>query len=68
MQRMTGRLLRKPRILLALTAAAIGFGVFSSSVGIGALPVSTLPVYGVTDGNGSRTTVAEQLTDERRPM
>ncbi len=59
MQRMTGRLLRKPRILLALTAAAIGFGVFSSSVGIGALPVSTLPVYGVTDGNGSRTTVAE---------
>ena len=56
---MTGRLLRKPRILLALTAAAIGFGVFSSSVGIGALPVSTLPVYGVTDGNGSRTTVAE---------
>jgi hypothetical protein len=52
MQRMTGRLLRKPRILLALTAAAAGFGVFSSSVGSGALPTSTLPVYGVTDGDG----------------
>ena len=59
MQRMTARLLRRPRILLALTAVAIGFGAFSSSVGSGALPTSTLPVYGVTDGGGSRTTVAE---------
>ncbi len=59
MRRMTGRLLRKPRILLALTAVAIGFGAFSSSVGSGALPTSTLPVYGVTDGDGSRTAVAE---------
>ena len=51
--------LRQPRAMLALTAAIAAFGVFSSSVGIGALPTSTLPVYGVTDGDGSRTTVAE---------
>jgi hypothetical protein len=51
--------LRQPRTMLALTAAIVGIGVFSSSVGIGALPTSTLPVYGVTNGDGSRTTVAE---------
>jgi len=40
--------------------AAVGaFGVLSSSVGIGALPTTSLPVYGVTTGEGSRTTVAE---------
>ena len=39
--------------------AVVSFGVFSSSVGIGALPTSTLPVYGVTNGDGSRATVAE---------
>src|SRR4051812_1272646 len=40
--------------------AAVGsFGVLSSSVGIGALPTTSLPVYGVTSGEGSRTTVAE---------
>ena len=53
------RILRKPRAALALVALIVGFGVFSSSVGIGALPTSTLPVYGVTNGDGSRTTVAE---------
>ena len=51
--------LRQPRTMLALTAAIVGVGVFSSSVGIGALPTSTLPVYGVTSGDGSRATVAE---------
>jgi hypothetical protein len=44
---------------VALATAIVGFGVFSSSVGVGALPTSTLPVYGVTNGNGSRATVAE---------
>jgi hypothetical protein len=44
--------------VIALTVAIVGFGVFSSVVGIGALPTSTLPVYGVTAGEGSRTTVA----------
>jgi FG-GAP repeat protein len=57
--RVSARLLRQPRTVLALTAAIVGFGVFSSSVGIGALPTSTLPVYGVTNGDGSRATVAE---------
>jgi FG-GAP repeat protein len=52
------RILRQPRHVLALTAAIVGLGVVSSSVGIGALPTSTLPVYGVTNGEGSRTTVA----------
>jgi hypothetical protein len=51
--------LRQPRVALALTLAVVSVGVFSSSVGIGALPTSTLPVYGVTDGDGSRATVAE---------
>jgi hypothetical protein len=53
------RILRHPRNVLALVAAVAAFGVFSSSVGSGALPTSTLPVYGVTAGDGSRTTVAE---------
>ena len=51
--------LRQPRTAAVLTAAIVGIGIFSSSVGIGALPTSTLPVYGVTSGAGSRTTVAE---------
>ncbi|MDP9256064.1 MAG: integrin alpha, partial [Actinomycetota bacterium] len=52
-------MLRQPRTAVALATAIVAFGVFSSSVGVGALPTSTLPVYGVTNGNGSRTTVAE---------
>ncbi|HEY3615116.1 MAG TPA: hypothetical protein VGK92_15505 [Gaiellales bacterium] len=52
-------MVRKPRAALAVIALIVGAGVFSSSVGIGALPTSTLPVYGVTSGDGSRTTVAE---------
>ena len=56
---MHARRLRQPRVVLALAVAVISFGVFSSSVGIGALPTSTLPVYGVTNGDGSRATVAE---------
>ena len=52
-------LLRRRRGIAALAAAIVGFGALSSSVGVGALPVSTLPVYGVTDGDGSRATVAE---------
>ena len=44
--------------MIALTVAIVGFGVFSSVIGIGALPTSTLPVYGDTTGDGSRTTVA----------
>ena len=51
--------LRQPRVALALTLAVVSVGVFSSSVGIGALPTSTLPIYGVTNGDGSRATVAE---------
>ena len=43
----------------ALIAGIACFGVFSSSVGIGALPTTSLPVYGDTSGEGSRTTVAE---------
>jgi FG-GAP repeat protein len=57
-QRMRRPRLRKPRAMVALAALIVGAGVFSSSVGIGALPTSTLPVYGVTNGDGSRTTVA----------
>ena len=56
---MRAPLLRKPGAMLGLVGAIIAFGVFSSSVGIGALPVSTLPVFGVTNGDGSRMTVAE---------
>ena len=44
-----------PRARLAVVA----FGVFSSSVGIGALPTSSLPDLRVTNGTGSRATVAE---------
>jgi hypothetical protein len=53
------RILRQPRNVLALAAAVVGFGLFSSSVGTGALPASSLPVYGVTTTDASRTTVAE---------
>jgi hypothetical protein len=56
---MHARRLRQPRVVLVLAVAVISFGVFSSSVGMGALPTSTLPVYGVTNGDGSRATVAE---------
>ena len=56
---MTRRRLQAAPQALALAAAIVGFGVFSSSVGIGALPTSTLPIYGDTNGDGSRTTVAE---------
>ena len=52
------RIVRKPRALLAFAAAIAGFAAFSSSIGVGALPSSSLPVYGVTNGEGSRTTVA----------
>src|SRR5882757_949615 len=37
------RLLRQPRTVLALTAAIVGVGVFSSSIGSGALPTDSLP-------------------------
>ena len=53
------RILRHPRNALVVIAAVGAFGVLSSSVGIGALPTTSLPVYGVTTGEGSRTTVAE---------
>jgi hypothetical protein len=53
------RLLRQPRTALALTAAIVAFGVFSSAVGTGALPTESLPAYGVTNGDGSLSTVAE---------
>ena len=51
--------LRKPRVALALTAAILCFGVFESAVGTGALPTASLPAYGVTNGDGSLSTVAE---------
>ena len=51
--------LRKPRVALALTAAIVCFGVFSSAVGTGALPTASLPAFGVTNGDGSLSTVAE---------
>ena len=50
---------RRWRPLAGLTAAIVGFGILSSSIGSGALPASTLPVFGVTNGEGSRTAVAE---------
>ncbi len=50
---------KRPRLSLALVSAVVAFGVFSSSVGIGALPTSSLPIFGVTNGTGSRATVAE---------
>jgi FG-GAP repeat len=52
------RVLGQPRKTLGLAAAIVGFGVFSSSVGIGALPTTSLPIYGDTTTNASRTTVA----------
>ena len=55
----SGLRLRRPRTLLALTAAIVGFGVFSGSIGNGALPTASLPAFGVTAGNGSLSTVAE---------
>ncbi|MDX6730941.1 MAG: hypothetical protein QOC54_889, partial [Baekduia sp.] len=48
-----------PRAALALTTAILGFGVLSSAVGTGALPTESLPAYGVTNGDGSLSTVAE---------
>ena len=56
---MNARLLRQPRTVLALTAAIVSFGVFSSAIGTGALPTESLPAYGVTNGDGSLSTVAE---------
>ena len=56
---MSRRLLRQPRTTLALTTAIVGFGVFSSSIGTGALPTASLPPFGVTAGDGSLSTVAE---------
>jgi hypothetical protein len=53
------RLLRQPCATLALTAAIVGFGVFSSSIGTGALPTESLPPFGATGGAGSLSTVAE---------
>src|SRR4029077_15942551 len=53
------RTLRRRRLGLAIIPAVVSFGVFSSSVGIGALPTSSLPIFGVTNGSGSRATVAE---------
>ena len=47
------------RSLFALAAVAVGLGLFSSSVGSGALPASSLPMFGVTNGDGSLSTVAE---------
>ena len=56
---MRGPLLRRPRTLLALTVAIVSFGVFSSSIGSGALPADSLPAFGVTTGDGSLSTIAE---------
>jgi hypothetical protein len=56
---MRRRVFRRPRIVLALTAAVVGFGVFSSDIGSGALPADSLPAFGVTAGEGSLSTVAE---------
>src|SRR6185503_8900239 len=56
---MSRRLLRQPRTMLALTIAIVGFGVFSSSIGTGALPTDSLPPFGATAGAGSLSTVAE---------
>ena len=52
------RILRKPRAMLALAVGIAGFGVFSSAIGVGALPASSLPVFGDTGTDASRTTVA----------
>ncbi len=50
---------RQSRAALALAAAILGFGLFSSAVGTGALPTESLPAFGVTNGDGSLSTVAE---------
>jgi hypothetical protein len=52
------RVLGHPRKTIGLAAAIVGFGVFSSSIGIGALPTTSLPIYGDTSTNASRTSVA----------
>ena len=49
----------RPRNALALAASIISFGALSSTIGVGALPTSSLPAYGVTSGNGSQMTVAQ---------
>ena len=56
---MSRRLLRKPRGVLALIIAIVSLGLFSSSIGSGALPTDSLPAFGVTGGDGSLSTVAE---------
>ncbi|MEY2518177.1 MAG: hypothetical protein QOJ89_5541, partial [bacterium] len=58
-RRIRGARVRQTRAALALAAAILGFGVLSSTVGSGALPAASLPAYGVTNGNGSLSTVAE---------
>ena len=47
------------RSLVALVALIVGCGLFSSSVGSGALPATSLPPFGATGGDGSLSTVAE---------
>ena len=39
--------------------AVLGFVLFSSAVGDGALPTASLPAFGVTGGDGSLSTVAQ---------
>ena len=52
-------MLRRPGYLLGLVAAIVGFGVFSSSIGSGALPDTSVPPFGLTNGTGSLSTVAQ---------
>ncbi len=47
------------RSLLALAAVIVGCGLFSSSIGSGALPPASVPPFGATNGDGSLSTVAE---------
>ncbi len=51
--------MRYPRSVLAATISIVGFGVFSSAVGTGALPTASLPAFGATSGNGSLSSVAQ---------
>ena len=51
--------LRRPGYLLGLVAAVVSFGVFSSSIGSGALPAGSVPAFGVTDSDWSLASVAE---------
>ncbi len=51
--------LRRPGYALGLVAAIVGFGVFSSSIGSGALPDTSVPPFGLTNGTGSLSTVAQ---------